>query len=131
METVVGLWLLVVGDVDRRSGRLPIPVLWPGVAAVAAQSAARLGASDPRLVAAALVATLPYLLAHALGQVGGGDVKLAFVVGGLAVDPAVAVLAVVTAQLVGVWGSARSARRRRPHGPALAGVAAALVLGGG
>ncbi len=127
---VVVVWLLALGDTDRRTSRLPTSMMWPGLAAVLVQGAADAAAGRPGMLAAALAGTAPYLVAHLLGQVGGGDVKLAFVVGGLLGDPLVAVVAVGMAQVVGLAGWCADRRRRRPHGPALTGVAAALLCGG-
>ena len=77
----------------------------------------------------ALVAALPYVVAGLLGHSGGGDLKLAFVVGGLSADPATALLVVGLAQLVALVGFVTERRRLRPHGPALSSVAAILVVG--
>ncbi|MFT3900006.1 MAG: A24 family peptidase [Gordonia sp. (in: high G+C Gram-positive bacteria)] len=123
MGLIVASWLLAVGDRDRRTGRLPNALLLPGVVGV-------LASGTPDALAAAFVATAPYLLAHALGAVGGGDVKLALIVGALVGTPAGALAAVLVAQAVALVGFRRAGPRRRPHGPALTGVAAVLVLGG-
>ena len=119
---MVVVWLLALGEGDRRCGLLPTVSLLPGLTAVAA-----MGIQYPAVWLSALVAVLPYLAAYAFGQVGGGDVKLAFIVGGLLVDPVVAIVAVGLAQVVGLLGFWLDRRYRGPHGPSLGGVAAVLV----
>nr|WP_212763060.1 prepilin peptidase [Gordonia araii] len=120
--------MLVAGEIDRRTGRLPLVVLWPGIAAVITCGVAGALAGEPAVLSSAAAAALPYVGAHAAGQAGGGDVKLGFIVGGLVADPLVALAAVGVAQLVGLAGFVLDRRTRRPHGPALAGVAALAVL---
>ncbi|WP_161927151.1 prepilin peptidase [Gordonia crocea] len=125
MGMVVALWLLALGEGDRRTGRLPTAVLWPGIAGGAA-----VGGTHPVVLVSGLVAVLPYAIAHLMGQVGGGDVKLAFVIGALAADPVLAAVAVVLVQVVALVGFAGSRRRRQPHGPAMCAVGAVCAVAG-
>ncbi|MFT4201526.1 prepilin peptidase [Gordonia sp. (in: high G+C Gram-positive bacteria)] len=127
MGCVVALWLLTVGEVDRRTGRLPTVMLWPGIAAVTVTGSV---GGEHRLLVAAVAACTPYVIAGMIGLVGGGDVKLAFVVGGLTGDPSAALVVVCAAQLIAAVGFARAGGRARPHGPALAGSAAVIVAAG-
>lgn len=127
METFAGplvvCWLIVVAAIDQRTMRLPNTWLLPAAVAVAAAATAQ-----PAVLGAALVATLPYLGAYSVGHCGAGDVKLAFVVGGLAGGPAAATMAVVAAQLIVVsmaWR--RGIGGPRAHGPPLC-VATLMVL---
>lgn len=129
MDLVVALWLLVLGEVDRATSRLPTAKLWPGIAAVGACGISDMLSGHPGVLAAALVSALPYVVAGALGHSGGGDLKLAFVVGGLCADPSTALLVIGLAQAVALVGFTTDRRRRRPHGPALCGVTAVLVAG--
>ena len=123
MSLIIVLWLLTLGEGDHRTCRIPTVKLWPGIVAVVT-----VGVTHPAAIGAALIAAVPYLAAHALGQAGGGDVKLAFVLGGLLADPASATV-VGLAQVVALAGFWTDHLARRPHGPALAGVAAVLVIG--
>ncbi len=116
--------MMAVGESDHRTGLLRTVVLWPGIVAVVAGSV-----PAPMVLVSALVAALPYLFAHGLGHTGGGDVKLAFVVGGMLGDPMTALAAVGVAQTVSLVGFVGDRRCRRPHGPSLAGVGAVMVVG--
>lgn len=113
--------LVVLAEIDRRTGRLPNGVLLPVVAA-----AAVLVALHPASGAAAAAATVPYGAGFALRAVGGGDVKLAPVCGAVlgAVPPVL--LALMLAGLVSAAQAAATGRRSVPHGPAL--VAATLLV---
>lgn len=122
MATVLVLcWLATIAERDRRTGRIPVPVMWPGLVIPVAMFP-----TDPTVAAAATLAATPYLIAALVGHGGGGDIKLAFAIGGLVADPALALLVVFLAATLGgldhLW--ARSGGPR-PHGPAL--VAAAVI----
>ncbi|HNP58887.1 MAG TPA: prepilin peptidase [Gordonia sp. (in: high G+C Gram-positive bacteria)] len=129
MEAIVAVWLVALGEVDRATSRLPTAQLLPGIAAVGICGVGESLAGHSGVLVAALVAALPYVVAGLLGHSGGGDLKLAFVVGGLSADPATALLVVGLAQLVALVGFVTERRRLRPHGPALSSVAAILVVG--
>ena len=117
---VVALWLAALAEIDRHTYRLPTALLWPGCVAVG------LSASTHASVGlAAVAATGPYLVGWLCGLCGGGDVKLAFVLGGMLADPAAALVMVVAAQALGLL--TRGRRRRWPHGPAMI-VSGALLL---
>ncbi|MFW0794586.1 prepilin peptidase [Gordonia sp. CPCC 205515] len=119
---IVLVWLsrITVGDLHTR--RIPTPLLWPGIVATLAMTPIH-----PAIGLAALTAALPYLAAAFAGLGGGGDVKLAFVLGGLLGDAATGLVMVLLAAVFGVL--AHAALRRRgplPHAPAL--VAATVCL---
>ncbi len=114
---VLSAAVIVCAVVDARTGRIPNVITGPAVVVVAALSAA-----DPATAVAAAVCAAPYAIAFARRLCGGGDVKLAFVCGGLLGDPGLAALAVVGAAIV--TGIVLAARRTRAvaHGPALVAV---------
>lgn len=119
---LVLVWLarIVVGDLATL--RIPTALLWPGVAAVVANSLVH-----PAIAVGAVVGATPYLVAALAGISGGGDVKLAFVLGGLIADPLTGLVMILLASSAGV--AAHAVLRRRtplPHAPAL--VAAAVCL---
>ncbi|MFT4042503.1 MAG: prepilin peptidase [Gordonia sp. (in: high G+C Gram-positive bacteria)] len=117
---LTALWLAALAETDRRCGRLPNVLLWPAALAVGGW-----GATHPQVLLAAGVAAAPYLAGYAARLVGGGDVKFAFVLGGLLADPLTALVMVLVAQV-----PVLAVRRRgaRPHGPAMASAALALVV---
>ncbi len=120
---VLSLWLGVIAVTDHRTGRIPTPLVWPGVVATLVSSGAHL-----TVLLAAAVAATPYLLAALAGLGGGGDIKLAFAGGGLVADPFAALLVVFVAAVAGLATHSRrsSAARSRPHAPAL--VAAVMCI---
>ncbi len=120
----IASWLTGLAIIDRDTARLPNRWVVPGIVAVGAASTINPGAG-----AAAVLAALPYLLGFLGGQCGAGDVKLAFVVGGLVGGFLPALATVLIAQLIalvtGIW---MHRRRHQPHGPALC-AATVVVLG--
>ncbi|MCX2965087.1 prepilin peptidase [Gordonia sp. NPDC062954] len=122
MATVLVLcWLATIAERDRRTGRIPVALMWPGLVIPVT-----LIPTDPTVAAAATLAAVPYLIAALVGHGGGGDIKLAFAIGGLVADPTLALLVVLLAATLGgldhLW--VRSGGPR-PHAPAL--VAAAVI----
>ena len=122
MQLVVGLlgwWFVALAGADVRTRRLPNNVVLPGVAGAA------VGVTiTPDAVGGLLVAGGIYLVAFWFGGCGGGDVKLAIVVGALAGSMGAAVVLVLLAQvltfgqiLICLGGGGRS--RHHAHGPAL------------
>ncbi|MYR05729.1 prepilin peptidase [Gordonia sp. SID5947] len=114
-------WLAVMVVGDLRSGRISTAMLWPGIAATLAMSV-----GHPAVLAAALMTASPYLFAALARACGGGDLKLAFVLGGLVGDVGAALLVVLGAAVIAVVTHLRAHTDAagRPHAPAL--VAAAL-----
>lgn len=112
---IVLIWLATIAECDRRTGRIPTAAVWPGIATPFA-----LIPTDPGVATAAAVAAVPYLLAALLRQSGGGDLKLMFAIGGLVADPALVLVVVLVAAVLGGLDhvTARS-RGPRPHAPAL------------
>lgn len=121
-------WLIVLAIIDARTGRLPNRLVLPALTA-----ALVVGVVIPAAGISGLIAAAPYLVGFRLRQVGGGDVKLAFVIGAALADPIVVLLVVLAAQLLWLIGVliaavvARDRSRSRPHGPALA-LAATVAL---
>ncbi len=113
--------LVVLAEIDWRTGRLPNALLLPAMAAAAVPVAAH-----PDCALAAAVATAPYAAGFALRAVGGGDVKLAPICGVLLGAPAEVLVALLAASLFSAVHAGLSRRRRVPHGPAL--VAATLLV---
>lgn len=109
---VVAVWLAALADTDRCRGILPNRLLWPGALGVVAVTTI-----TPVVGMAGLVAAAVYLPGFVARWCGGGDVKLAFVLGGLVADPARVLPMVFLAQVF--WLVGRRRRRRYPHGPAL------------
>ncbi|RPA19656.1 prepilin peptidase [Gordonia sp. OPL2] len=118
------VWAGVIALGDARTGRIPTPLVWPGVAAPIL-----VGVDHPVVVASALVTALPYLVAAVAGRCGGGDVKFAFAGGALVADPAIGPAVVLVAAVVGLAGHLRAGRSGpRPHGPALVGATVGALL---
>ncbi|MCM3893930.1 MULTISPECIES: prepilin peptidase [Gordonia] len=120
---LVALWLAALADIDRRTSRLPTVLLWPGCVAVGVSSCVR-----PCIALAAVAAAGPYLVGWLTGLCGGGDVKLAFALGGTLADPASALLMVLFAQVLGLL--MRRGRQRWPHGPPMIASGAMLLVAG-
>lgn len=118
----VGLWLSAIAVRDARTRRITNTLLWPGVVAVAG-----MGVTSPAVIAAGLIAASPYLLAWLLRQCGGGDVKLALIVGGLVADWATALLVTLLAAVLSTIAALVARSPSLPHGPALVGAAAFLL----
>ncbi|WAC55301.1 prepilin peptidase [Gordonia sp. SL306] len=122
---LVLIWLVVVAVGDQRTGRIATALVWPGIAATIGMS---LG--HPGVLAAAVATATPYLVAVLARACGGGDLKLAFVVGGIVGDVGTGLVVVVLAAVVTVLVHLRGPAREpgRPHGPALV-TAALCALG--
>lgn len=118
----VGLWLSAIAVRDARTRRITNTLLWPGVVAVAG-----MGVASPAVIVAGLIAASPYLLAWLLRQCGGGDVKLALVVGGLTADWVIAMLVVLLAAILSAIAALVARSSSLPHGPALVGATAFLL----
>lgn len=116
-------WLLVIADIDRRTGRIPNALVLPGVAVAAVVSVAA-----PTVGLAALVAAGPYMVAFSVGLCGAGDVKLAVPCGALLGDPALALGAVLGAALVSALACGVARRRELPHAPALVAATTAVLV---
>ena len=126
------MWLATVSVGDLCTRRIPNAAVMPGVVAVVVS-----GCAHPSSVAvSSAFAAGPYLLAFLLRQVGGGDVKLATVLGGLIADWRTVLVIVCLAAVFTLLGAVRR-RARRPaqgrargsaHAPALV-AATILVIG--
>ncbi|MCK8612416.1 A24 family peptidase [Gordonia sp. C13] len=126
VEPAILFWLLAIAVTDARTRRIPNAMVWPGLGAVAAVAIAQ-----PAVGLAAAVAAAPYLLTFTVGWCGGGDVKLAFVCGGLALRWDTAVAMVACASLVSLVIALMDVGRRAPrrghaHAPALVGALIAV-----
>lgn len=121
MTLLVALWLARIAATDLATHRIPNALLWPGIVAVAASSV-----TQPAIAATALATGAPYLVGWVTRRVGGGDVKLAAVLGGLAGHWSGGLQIVLLAALGTLVLHALTQRRAAaPHGPAL--IAAAMV----
>ncbi|MCH5643540.1 MULTISPECIES: A24 family peptidase [unclassified Gordonia (in: high G+C Gram-positive bacteria)] len=118
------IWLVSIGEHDRRTRRIPNVLVWPGICAVSATAVVH-----PQVGVAAAVALTPYLWCHRAGWCGGGDVKLALVCGGLAAhwDAALVLVAVAALTNAGAFALRRGGAAGA-HGPFL--VAATIVIAG-
>ncbi|MFW0790469.1 prepilin peptidase [Gordonia sp. CPCC 205333] len=126
----VGVWLLALAGVDARTAQLPNRWTVPALVAVLMSGLGGLVCGDPAVVVAATVTAMPYLLAFVAGQCGAGDVKCAYVLGGLSGDLVTGLAVVVLAQLnVIIWQTRSRIPHRLPHGPMMT-CAAVIVLGG-
>ncbi|MGV9711162.1 prepilin peptidase [Gordonia sp. NPDC003424] len=124
---VVLLWLCRITVGDLRTRRIPTALVWPGIVATVGMAT-----THPMVGLTATVAAVPYLVAALAGLCGGGDAKLAFVLGGLVADVATALLVVFLASIIGF--AAHAGLRTRdalPHAPALFGATVCLLLSGG
>ncbi|MGW0035659.1 prepilin peptidase [Gordonia sp. NPDC003376] len=113
---VIAGWLALIADIDRRTATIPNRLVVPGVLAVTMGAVVH-----PMVAVGALTAALPYAVAFTARLSGGGDVKLAGVLGGLLADTVSALLMVLLAQILQLCAhlAARSRQDRRPHAPAL------------
>jgi len=125
---IVGFWFVALAGADVRTRRLPNSVVLPGVLGAVAAAM-----SSPVAGGGLLLAGGIYLVAFWFGGCGGGDVKLAVVIGAMAGSPTTAVAVVLLAQVLTLGqvlicraGGSRS--RDAPHGPALC-ASAALCCG--
>ncbi|MGC4932436.1 A24 family peptidase [Gordonia sp. DT30] len=116
-------WLAVIAETDRRTGRIPNALLWPGVLGVGVA-----GCAHPEVLFAAAAGSVGYLVAFVCGRCGGADVKLGFVLGGLLAHPMSALVMVVLAQVGLLVVHRRAGPRRRPHGPTLVTAAVIVVV---
>ena len=116
-ELAILSWLVVVSVGDLRTRRIPNALVWPPIVAVTA-----MGAAEPPVLLAACAASAPYLHAFRAGTCGGGDVKLAYVCGGLATRWDAALVMVAAAAILALVAAlaARRSRHGQPHAPALA-----------
>ncbi len=120
-EPAILLWLLAIAVTDARTRRIPNAMVWPGLCAVAV-----VAVTQPAVGLAAAAAATPYLLTFTAGWCGGGDVKLAFACGGLALRWDTAMIMVACASLVALMIALVSIGRRgstggHAHAPALVG----------
>ncbi|ASR03535.1 A24 family peptidase [Gordonia rubripertincta] len=123
VEPAILFWLLAIAVTDARTRRIPNAMVWPGLGAVAV-----VAISQPAVGLAAGVAAAPYLLAFTARWCGGGDVKLAFVCGGLALRWDTAMVMVACASLVTLVIALTSVGRRgHAHAPALVGALIAVA----
>lgn len=122
---LVAMWLGVIAVTDGRTGRIPTAVVWPGVVAPLAT-----GICDPQVLLASTLTATPYLLGTLSGRCGGGDVKLAFAIGGVLADAGAGLIAIVLAAIFTLIAYARAPRerRRQPHAPALVAAASCLLM---
>lgn len=119
---------MALAGADVRTRRLPNSVVLPGVLGAVAGTMVSPAAGVGLLTAGGI-----YLVAFWFGGCGGGDVKLAVVVGAMAGSVGMAALLVLSAQvltlgqvLIARGGVGRS--RETAHGPALC-ASAALCCG--
>jgi leader peptidase (prepilin peptidase) / N-methyltransferase len=134
IAAVVLAWLVALSCYDLRERRLPNLLTLPG-AGLILLAAAFAGRGLPALAGAAALASL-YLLVHLLAPagMGGGDVKLAIGLGGLAgcLGAGVWFLAALAAPLLTVLFGMVCGVRTVPHGPAMClATACAVSLGVG
>ncbi|WP_244882756.1 prepilin peptidase [Gordonia desulfuricans] len=122
---VIAGWLALIADTDRRNVTIPNRLVVPGVLAVMVGALVH-----PMAAAGALIAALPYTVAFTARLSGGGDVKLAVVLGGLLADTASTLLMVFLAQVLHLLAhlAARSPGVRRPHAPALVAAWVTVVI---
>ncbi|WOC14218.1 prepilin peptidase [Gordonia sp. MP11Mi] len=114
---------------DVRTGRIPNALTLPAIGLVAAA-----GIVDPLVPLAGALCASVYAVAFAFRTCGGGDVKLAAVVGGAVGAPAAALTTVVIAAGFSLVVSLVGRRRAVVHGPALvaaAGLVAACSIAAG
>ncbi|GAC57342.1 peptidase A24 family protein [Gordonia hirsuta DSM 44140 = NBRC 16056] len=121
MAWIIACHLLVLADVDRRTGRLPHVLMLPLLVISAIGCVC-----DPAAGLAATVAAAPYLAGFIVRQCGGGDVKLAACCGAFLGSPVAVLVTVLAAALLTVAGCVLSHSSRISHGPAL--VLATLVV---
>ena len=123
-------WMAVLSCYDIRQRRLPNLLTLPGGIAILT-GAVPVGRGVPAL-AGAVALTGVYLLVHLVAPtaMGGGDVKLAIGLGGLAGCFGVGVwfLAAITAPLLTAVTALLSGARTVPHGPSMS-VATAAAAG--
>jgi leader peptidase (prepilin peptidase)/N-methyltransferase len=123
-------WMAVLSCYDIRQRRLPNLLTLPGGIAILI-GAVLAGRGVPAL-AGAVALTGVYLLVHLVAPtaMGGGDVKLAIGLGGLAGCFGVDVwfLAAITAPLLTAVAALLSGARTVPHGPSMS-VATAAAAG--
>ncbi|MCF8610711.1 prepilin peptidase [Gordonia sp. HY285] len=112
---------LACAATDAWTGRIPNAITLPAIGLVVVT-----GVVEPLVLLAGVLCASVYAVAFALRTCGGGDVKLAAVVGGALGAPAAAVATVVVAASVTLVVSLVSRRRAVVHGPALV-AAAGLV----
>lgn len=108
--------------IDARTGRIPNAITLPAIGLVVV-----VGVVVPTVLLAGLICGSVYLCAFVFRACGGGDAKLAVVVGGAVGNPVTALLTVVLAAVLSLAVSAVTRRRVTAHGPALVG--AAVILG--
>jgi leader peptidase (prepilin peptidase)/N-methyltransferase len=122
-------WMAVLSCYDIRQRRLPNLLTLPGGIAILI-GAVLAGRGVPALAGAAAL-TGVYLLVHLVAPtaMGGGDVKLAIGLGGLAGCFGVDVwfLAAITAPLLTAVAALLSGARTVPHGPSMSVATAAAV----
>lgn len=114
---------LACAVIDARTGRIPNAITVPAIGIVVAA-----GVAETSVVLAGLACSAVYACAFAFRACGGGDVKLAVVVGGAVGTPVAALGVVVLAAVLSLAASAATRRRSTVHGPALVGAAAVLGL---
>lgn len=121
MALIIACHLLVLAEVDRRTGRLPHILMLPLLLISAVVCVLH-----PVAGLAAILAAAPYLAGFTVHQCGGGDVKLAACCGAFLGSPVAVLVTVLAAALLSLAGCVLSHSSRIPHGPAL--VLATLVV---
>ncbi|PXW33747.1 UNVERIFIED_CONTAM: leader peptidase (prepilin peptidase)/N-methyltransferase [Williamsia faeni] len=125
---LVGLWFVALAGADVRTRRLPNNVVLPGVLGAVVGVTIAPDAGGGLLMAGGI-----YVVAFWFGGCGGGDVKLAAVVGAMAGSVGAAALLVLCAQVLTVGqavicGGGGRRSHIQAHGPALC-ASAALCCG--
>lgn len=120
---VLGSIAVICAWCDARTGSIPNTLTGPGLLLVVTA-----GVIEPLMLVAGGLCVAVYGAAFVLKSCGGGDVKLAGVVGGAIGSPAAALVAVVVAACVSLVVAALRRRRCTVHGPALVGAAVGVTV---
>lgn len=127
IAVLASVFFLLIASIDLRYRRIPDALVWPAMAGTLLLRGLPLGKHTLATILGGLIGLLPFLLValHSPGTLGGGDVKLAALIGLMAGFPQVlwpiclGILAGAAVAIALILAGHREARSQMPYAPFL------------